>query len=94
MTKVETKRLGDVWVKELSGADVDYIYSGDRSEFESMARLVVAGLVNEDGSNVFDRTDLPKVMAAPAWKLRDLSDAVAGHSGFLSDLDDEDVEGN
>lgn len=91
---METKRLGDLWVKELSGSDVDYIYSGDRSEFESMARLVIAGLVTEDGILVFSPSDLSEVMAAPAWKLRDLSDAVAANSGFLSDLDDETVEGN
>lgn len=93
LVPVETKSMGKVHIRQVSGEDVDYVYNGEQSEFRHMARLIVVGICSEYGERVFSPDDFDQIMKQPAWKLRELSDAVAEKSGFLSDVK-EDVLGN
>jgi len=84
-----------VSIQEISGAALDYVRGsakgGGVNERGMMARLIIAGVVNEKGEQLFMPADEAKVNAMPFKVIQEMAEAVQEANGMSAP---EEVEGN
>jgi hypothetical protein len=88
--------FGEVYVKQVTGSDFDFVRHDNKGNLDQrgmFARLVVAGLCDEDGKPLFKRSDVAAVNDMPFGVLKTLSEIVQDHSGITDD-DTDDALGN
>lgn len=93
LTPVTVEGVGGVWVRQLTGADFDFVRGDGTDDATLMARLVIAGVADESGSPVFGRRDVAVVTGMPLDRLRALAEAVQNHCGVVPE-DMDELAGN
>lgn len=90
----EIAGFGEVYLRELTGDDLDYIRGGKvPDERAIMARIAVSVLCDADGKRLFKRNEDAQVNQSPLRHLRAISEEATKHCG-LADEDVEEISGN
>ena len=89
--------LGEIYIKEVAfSRAVDAYQSvaeGEGTGSHSLAKIVVACVVDADGNPIFDYSDIPAIANARMTRMKPLVELVMEHSGVDSE-EFGDIEGN
>lgn len=75
---------GTLYVRKISGSDFDWVREGKQSELSMMARLVVVGVVDSEGTRLFKNSELSQAQSLEFETLLKIATAIQEHNGMTA----------